>query len=70
VKASSGTTKGTATFKVSKPNQSPSASLADAVLSSGALNLSVGSLARSTNNQQTINPVDKALALTGTWLDV
>jgi hypothetical protein len=60
---------------------SPSvASLTDAVLSSGALNLSVGSLhdrqeclssARSTNDQQAaVNPIDKALALTGTWLEI
>jgi hypothetical protein len=47
------------------------ASLADAVLSSGALNLSVGSLAASTNNQRSaIDPIDQALALTGTWLDI
>jgi hypothetical protein len=59
---------------------SPSASsLTDAVLSSGALNLSVGTLhdrreclssATSADNQQSaINPIDKALVLTGTWLD-
>jgi hypothetical protein len=46
------------------------ASLTDAVLSSGALNLSVGSLGSSTTNQQTIHPIDQAVALTGTWLDV
>jgi hypothetical protein len=47
------------------------ASLADAVLSSGALNLSVGSLATSLNNQQSAsNPIDQALAFTGTWLDI
>jgi hypothetical protein len=50
---------------------SPSAaSLTDAVLSSGSLNLSVGSLDSSTNTQQTVNPIDKALALTGMWLDI
>jgi hypothetical protein len=50
---------------------SVAASLADAVLSSGALNLSVGSLATSTNNQQSpITPIDQALAFTGTWLDI
>jgi hypothetical protein len=43
------------------------------------LNLSIGSLydrqeclspATSTNDQQTVNPIDSALTLTGTWLDV
>jgi hypothetical protein len=46
-------------------------SLTDAVLSSGALNLSVGTSTTSMDDQQSaINPIDKALALTGTWLDV
>jgi hypothetical protein len=51
---------------------SPSAaSLTDAVLSSGVLNLSVGTFATSTDNQQSaINPIDQAVALTGTWLDI
>ena len=44
--------------------------LTDAVLSSGALNLSIGALSTPTSQQTAINPVDQALAYTGTWLDV
>jgi hypothetical protein len=50
---------------------SSASSLTDAVLGSGALNLSIGSADSSTNNQQTaIDPIDQALALTGTWLAI
>jgi hypothetical protein len=45
------------------------APLADAVLSSGALNLSIGVLSAPTAQQSATDPIDQALALTGTWLD-
>ena len=47
----------------------PRAALADAVLSSGALNLRIGTSTTPTDQQSAINPVDQALALTGTWLE-
>jgi hypothetical protein len=57
-------------FSIAMPGPPQQQALADAVLSSGPLNLSIGVLATSTNNQQSaINPMDQALALTGTWLE-
>ena len=52
------------------PGALPRAALADAVLSSGALNLRIGTSTTPTDQQSAINPVDQALALTGTWLEV
>jgi hypothetical protein len=53
------------------PASPSTALLTDAVLSSGTLNLSVGTFAISTDNEQSaINPIDRALAWTGTWLDI
>ena len=46
------------------------AALADAVLSSGALNLCIGTATTPTSQKDAINPADQALALTGTWLEV
>ena len=46
------------------------AALADAVLSSGALNPTVGSLNTPTSRQSAIKPVDQALLYSGTWLEV
>ena len=48
----------------------PRAALADAVLSSGALNSTVGTVNRPTSQPSAINPVDHALLYSGTWLDI
>ena len=48
----------------------PRAALADAVLSSGALNLRIGTVTAPTIQQSAINPVDRVLLYTGTWLGV
>ena len=45
-------------------------SYTDAVLSSGALNLSVGTPSAPTSQHSAINPADRALLYSGTWLDV
>ena len=52
------------------PGALPRAGLADAVLSSGALNLSVGTVSTPATQQSVVNPVDHALLYSGTWLDV
>ena len=44
-------------------------SYTDAVLSSGAPNLAVGTVSTPTNEQSAINPVDRVLLYTGTWLE-
>jgi hypothetical protein len=48
----------------------PLAQLRGAVLSSGAMNLSVGGAISSATQQSARNPVDQVLALTGTWLGI
>jgi hypothetical protein len=45
-------------------------SYTDAVLTSGLLNLSVGTPGTPKDQQSSANPIDQALALTGTWLAV
>jgi hypothetical protein len=47
----------------------PASALTDAVLSSGTLNPSISAVSEPTT-QQSISPIDQALALTGTWLDI
>jgi hypothetical protein len=51
------------------PASPSAASLADAVLSSGALHLTVGTSTVPADQQPAINPVDAALLYTGTWLN-
>jgi hypothetical protein len=57
-------------FSIAMPGPPQQQALTDAVLSSGPLNLSIGAVSEPTNPQSAINPIDQALVLTGTWLDI